>query len=684
MKSIKLKYSVAGMGIALILMIIFNSIPAMSQDIVLDSVSTFHGTGTYNVKGNIDNSASNRSADTIKGRINLIGTVPESLGMPTRGKLVFDTLNSAGSSTKIMNVAIAVDSAIILSGAPGDTLSVNGHTLNIYGAAAKTGGVLHANGATDTVYYSGTSSQTILGAAYSRLLLTNNGTKNLQDTVVAKTLIHSGGALTVDKQLSVVDTAKIGKLANITSGTKLTLGTRSMIDTIAGNAGIINAGTDSTLIGRATNNGKIFGGSGTIAFNDTLTQNADTIHAGSGGIVFNSKPTIAASAALATASGLLNFRTDIQNNGIISVNGTSNAQFAGNFTATGSLIFDSTSTATYSGASGTQSIATATYGNLILSNSDKTTPDSLIAKGNLVLNKNLTMSSGKALILTSAVNRNVSGTGAVIGSVRRIDPFVKDSLYTFNSASVGLALDSTISGGNIQLTMLPDSDITNHPSTRYAKRHYTFSGSNLATAKIQSMSLTYADNELQGGVNPYKLGVRDYNGSLWSKVTNPAGKYVRTVDTTNHVVYVDSVSASVASVQEFALVNVAFGTRVPNSAWNLNATWDEGTPPSSTDDAEINHTGITATAGDSAYSVSLTDSSTSLTVSGGGLSVASTLDNLGTLNVGTISSAGTLNVASTLTNNKKVIVSPLGHLALKGRLKNYGDVTNDGVIDVGQ
>jgi hypothetical protein len=677
--------------------ILITSFMAYSQDIVFDSAATFHGRGTYNVKGNIDNSLSLHAVDTLHGRINLVGTTPETLGVIAKGALVFDTLHVASNSDKVAHVTITTDSALAISDG---ALVVNGQTLNVNGAATKTGGALTANGVSDIVNYNGALSQTIIGTAYNQLNLTNSGGKNLENVATALTLNHSGGALTVDQNLSVTNTATIGTLANVAPAKTLALGTKATITQVDGNAGTIAAGDTAVIgvlaantgainggagllsfTGTATNNGKIVGSTGVVAFEGVLTHNADTVAAGTGGVVFNAVPVIGAAGTVASGSGLLGFKTDVQNNGTIELSSSGSAQFDGNFTSIGTLNFGSASTVTYAAVSGTQAVAPTAYGNLILTNTDKAAADSFEVKGNLTLDKNMTMPSGKPLVLTSAANRNVNGTGEVIGSVKRTGTFTVDSLYTFNSAVVAMALDQTVAGGTVQLTMLPDSNVTSPSFTRYAKRYYAFSGNNLGVAQLKGMSLAYANNELVNGVNPLKLGVRDYNGVKWNKVTNIG--YVRSVDTARHAVTIAGVSASLASVTEFGLVNVAFGT-VQTGSWNIASTWDEGVP-SNLDDAEINplhH--ITVDSDTSVASVALLDSTATLTINDGSLAVGTELTNLGTITVGGGTLNKSLNITSNLVNNKKVIVTPLGHLTMTGKLKNYGDITNDGVIDVGQ
>jgi hypothetical protein len=273
-------------GILVLVTIFITSIMAYSQDIVFDSVATFHGNGTYNVKGNIDNSLSTHAADTLHGRINLVGTSAETLGVIAKGALVFDTLSVDSNSNKVARVTLTTQSALAIKNG---ALVMNGQTLNVNGAATKTGGALQANGASDVVNYNGSASQSIIGTTYNQLNLTNGGAKNLGDTVVAAVLNHNGGALTVDKPLSITAAAAIGTLANVTPSNTLTLGTKAAIAQVAGNAGTIVAGSDTTVIGtlsanngaihgsagvlsftgKANNNGRIVGGTGVVAFNDT-------------------------------------------------------------------------------------------------------------------------------------------------------------------------------------------------------------------------------------------------------------------------------------------------------------------------------------------------------------------------------------------------------------------------------
>ena len=281
--------------------------------------------------------------------------------------------------------------------------------------------------------------------------------------------------------------------------------------------------------------------------------------------------------------------------------------------------------------------------------------------------------------MTSAVGKAVLDTGEVRGAVKRTNTFEADTFYTYNSGKVGFALNSQVVGQNATITMVPDDTISNTPSSRYAKRHYDFATSIPAGPNFTSVGLVYTDAELQNSVKEAKLGVRSYNGSNWSKVAGTG--YARNVDTTVNSVLVTGVSAPIAGVTELGLVNVAFQTKVDNALWAAGTTWDEGSKPGVDDDAEVNNTNISVDATDSVASVSLLTATSSLAMTTGDLKVLSTLDNAGTLSVAT---GHRLDVLSHLTNNKDITVSTGATLAIQGKLRNFGQVVNDGVIDIGQ
>jgi hypothetical protein len=671
---------------------------------VIGSGASFKGAGTYKLRGNIDNSADTSHVipvDSIAGMVKMVGTAAETIGVGAVKPILFQRL-STDSSPKMMKVTVSVETTLTLTGG---SLKVNGHPLNIDGASAKLNGILVANGTGDIVNYRGTSSQSIIGSTYTTLNLLNSGTKDFLDTVTAGTLTHSGGALHVDKNLSVTGTATIGEIVAIDSAKILSLGTTSVIDTVNANSGNVSAGIDSTtikflssntgkIVGSSgalifvtpvSNNGDIIGGTGLVTFDDSMKQNSDTLKAGPGGILFKGIPTIAASGTVTSDSGSLMINTDLHNNGTFSLTHSGSAQIAGNFLNAGTTSFDSTTTVIYGG--GVQSVVTAKYGNLVLNGSANKTVGNLTVAGNLTLTKDLTVNPGNSLTMTSSTPLNISDTGEVVGTVRRTNRFTADTAYDFNRKNVTLGLNSTVASDTISLTMIPDSNIVNSPSTKYVKRYYAFASSNLGAATLSSIELEYTNPEIQNNANKSKLGIREFNGSTWSKVTGPG--YARTVDTVNNTVTVTNVSASLAGVTEFAVISTSFNTIASNRLWSDPTAWDEGSVPGATDDADINNPGITVSTIDSVGTVTLATDTSGLTISAN-LIVGSLTDPLSWNSVDieqgslTVNANATLSVASSLLNKQSLIVNTLGMITMRGKLLNYGTVTNSGTINIGQ
>ena len=99
---------------------------AISQNLNIQAGSNYTGSGTYNVKGNINNT----EAKAISGTVNLIG-VNQNIGTGGNGALTFEKLNSQGSGTKTQNVVVNVSTAFTIAGT--GSFDINGQTLNLDG-----------------------------------------------------------------------------------------------------------------------------------------------------------------------------------------------------------------------------------------------------------------------------------------------------------------------------------------------------------------------------------------------------------------------------------------------------------------------------------------------------------------------------------------------------------------------
>lgn len=384
-----------------------------SQNLVIQAGSSFTGSGTYNVRGNINNA----EAKTISGTVNLVGT-DQTIG--NTGALTFETLNSLGSNSKTQNVIVNVTNALTIGGT--SNFDVNGQILNLDGSANRTTGTLTANGGGSTVNYRGNiGSQTIIDATYTNLNLSNAATKSLQGAVVASTMTHTGGDLTVDQNLTINTTGTLSNVANITAGRTLTFGSGASsintlsavaatanlvngsggltINTLGGNSGTITAaanGGSMTFTNPATNSGDIIGGAGLVTFANTLSHSNGTIAAGIGGGQFNGDITINSGTVTAGTGSNLDFNANISNAGTISLTGTGTANLAGSFTTqTGTVNLANGSTWTYDG--GNQDVAGGglgvTYGNLVMAgtaNSVKTALGDITVNGGFTNSPTLT------------------------------------------------------------------------------------------------------------------------------------------------------------------------------------------------------------------------------------------------------------------------------------------------------
>jgi hypothetical protein len=142
-------------------------------------------------------------------------------------------------------------------------------------------------------------------------------------------------------------------------------------------------------------------------------------------------------------------------------------------------------------------------------------------------------------------------------------------------------------------------------------------------------------------------------------------------------------------VREFGLINTAFST-IANGSWSSPAIWDEGVVPGGQDDAEIRNSD-TLTSAEAAASLKISAGATLTINPGAALTVGSSSDalylskieNFGTI---TINSSGSVKTYSTVLNQLGglIDINTGGMFILFGMLNNFGNVTNDGTVDIGQ
>ncbi|MGA3286935.1 MAG: hypothetical protein ABSD46_05895 [Bacteroidota bacterium] len=700
---------------------------AMGQGKLVITGGTFVGTGIYDVKGDITNTA----PAAITGTVNLSGTVPQAIG--TTGAITFGTLKATAVSTKTFGVNSTVTAAIDVTSGTTTQFNIGAKQLTLQGTIANTGGaatpyVFSTSGA-EVVYNGNTAvAQSIYGPiTYDKLTLAGGAgatSFTLQgDVTAASTFSHTGATpLTIGHNLIVSGAAAsvtFNTIADVTGSSTLTLsgaGTKTIaaittvtngntitntgaslltITALNGNAGIISGGPNGiTFTNAATNGtGAITGGAGAVTFSSTL-GNSGTITAGSGGIAFNGAVTRTLG-SITSAAGLLNFNDDVTGaGGTLSLTGTGSAEFAKAVSATG-LSFATGTTVTYDGITALQAIADVDYGNLTLKSSTKawtlaaarTINNSLDVQGssatavsgaydlnvtgNISLASNLTKNGANAVVFANAGSA-VSGTNEIVGSVTRTHTFTATP-YTFNNAAT--IVTPTVVGGLTSFTInsLPATHPTGYLLGNSVDRKYTpsYVAGSAFTADVQ---LGYAASEYTG-TSYSKLKFFQGVGGI-VKANKIGGTYSSgTSGSFSYVKLPALASANLMSATELGIddrFNMFISKAIAD--WNVGTTWDMGSVPTSSDEVEIAPTfAVTVPNGVAAAALSVTidvGATGGLTV-GGGTS--------GTLAVGAggLTNNNILGAGLTVVANGAVTITG-------GDLTNAGKITNNGTITVSQ
>ena len=701
-------------GVSTLLILTLMATMAMAQSLVVTGGGSFSGTGTINVKGNINTSGASGGV-SITGTVNLNGTTAtQLLGVSGSNALTFATLQATGDKAKQMDVDVTATAALTVNITGALLLDLQAKTLTLGGTSTLTSGSLDVTDASSTVVYNQTGgSQTALGLTYAgALTLSGTSAKNFSASgSVAGAFSHTGGALTVDQDFTVsYATPSFATIADVTAGKTLALsgtGAKTIaaitatnatgainnsggsglltVTALNGNAGTISGGAGgATFTNAATNTGAITGGSGLVTFSSTLAHSAGTVTSGSGGIAFTGTPTFA-SGTITSGTGLLNFNANVANSGTaaLSLTGAATAEFSGTVNTTG-LAFASGSTVTYDGVSAGQVIADVDYGNLTLKNSTKawtlgaaravagldvqassaTTVNGsfdLNVSGNVALASDLTKSAN-AVVFANASSA-VSGTNEISGSVTRTHAFAA-AAYTFNNAS--MTLTPSVFGALTSFTMKsePSTNPGGYNAGNTVNRKYTPSYAGTFTADLK---LSYLSGELGGAV---EAKLRQFQGGTITSLTKRVGTYARVpAGTFGTISLAGLTNATLASASEMALDD-RFGTFTSIAAtnWNVGSTWDEGSVPTATDEVVINTSPVTVPDGYAASALSATINATMGLVVGGGTS--------GSLAVGT----------GGLTNNSAatgLTVAAGASVTITGAdLTNTGAISNAGTITV--
>jgi fibronectin-binding autotransporter adhesin len=629
---------------------------AQNHNLVIQTGATFSGTGTTTVKGNITNSGVSTQT-TINGVVTMVGVGAQTIGTATNAAINFQTLNIAPTvaATTTMNVASTVSTAVNIGTAIQATLAVGGvasNSLTIGGLSAFGSNASSAltTIATSTVAFSqAADGQIVLGGfTYTGNLTLSGGTKTL----------NAATATTV----GVVFDASAAGLLTI-SGGGLTLGTTGTFATAAISSGTITGGTGlATFNGLLTKTGtsNLTSGSGNLSLLAGLTNTAGNI-------------TLAAGQSMSISGG----------------------QFA--YTA-GTLTFPATSTVTY-GASAT-TIVDAAYGNLTLNTDPKTwnlaaarTISGILTlgsggtvvsgafdlnvTGNISLASNLTKNGANAVVFANAASA-VSGSGFdIVGSVTRTHTFTALQSYTFNNASMIVTPTAITNLTSFTINSLPSTAPTDYSAANSVNRKYI--SSYVGTGFTATVQLAYLATEFSGTVAKLK----DFQNGI-AKAKKLGGSYTRS--SANGFAYVSLpglTNSILNSGQELALddrYNIFTSASATNIAWNVGATWDMGSIPTSADDVDIAPLyAVTIPASYNALANSVTIEEGSASGKGGLTLTAGTVPLPTTLVVstgGAFLNNNTLGTGLNVGINASVTITG-------GNLTTTGSITNNGTINVG-
>ena len=102
-------------GVSTLLILTLMATMAMAQSLVVTGGGSFSGTGTINVKGNINTSGASGGV-SITGTVNLNGTTAtQLLGVSGSNALTFATLQATGDKAKQMDVDVTATAALTVN-----------------------------------------------------------------------------------------------------------------------------------------------------------------------------------------------------------------------------------------------------------------------------------------------------------------------------------------------------------------------------------------------------------------------------------------------------------------------------------------------------------------------------------------------------------------------------------------
>lgn len=335
-----------GRGIICVLALVFVASLAFGQvgNLVVSGSGTFSGSGVINVKGNINTSAASAVVDIPNGVV-LNGTTTQDIGVSGQA-ITFASLSKTAASTATMTADITVTNAFSLSSG---TFAVGTRALRLSGDPTNSA-TFDVSNASGRVYYSKTSGNqsTLAGTYAGSLFLDGAATHNLANDVSVATFSHTGGALTVNNNLSITGTtSSFATIADVSATKQLTIGSgEATIAALSNNQGTISAvanGGRINVTGSAVNAGSLSGGAGGLTIGTSLTNNlGGTVNNNGGALSVGTTTTN--DGAIALGAGTAGFTGTVTNQSTGTITGG-----AGAVTFSGAFVGNGTSTATAGG-----------------------------------------------------------------------------------------------------------------------------------------------------------------------------------------------------------------------------------------------------------------------------------------------------------------------------------------------
>jgi hypothetical protein len=580
---------------------------AFAQGNAVLSGTTVTNTGTIIIKG-----ALSGTITTLGGTIDFGAAGAQSI--PT-GYTFTNLMATGGTGDKTLGAATTVSGVLTVNNGA-KSLLLGAGTLNLGGATPITITAGTVDFTLGTVNYDGNIDQTVYGTTY----------KNLGASSVASHTKTAGAAVTVTTAVTTAapTTLDFNTFAFVGTGATFTnAGTLKSSGTVAVTAAAAIGGTfeydAAQTVAPASYTNLTFVGAGVKTFTSGATYSiagiytpgaAANIYTGST-IVYNSAAALQTIADVSYAN--LTFSTN-----------TKAWALTAPRTITGDLNLGAGSATTVSGAF------------------------PLNVTGNIILASNLTKSAD-AVVFATAGSTVTGPLNEIIGTVTRTHAFVAATAYQFNNQFTTVALSVPPAAQSFSMTVTPSGIPAGNSAGHSVQRKFvpTFGSLGTGTADVQ---LAYLSGEL-GGATESKLK-EFHNGISSANKMAPGTGYTRgPVGANFGWVKLSGITTPFASTQELALddqFNQFIATLV-NGDWNNGPTWDVGTVPAASDNAEINATGVTLNAAGHVNNLVI-DAGKDLTLglAGSALTVDGSMTNSGGLTL--TNAASTLLVTGTFTN----------------------------------